>query len=55
MFWYTSSVSINLFVKKRDEEYSRNTKIYYARIDESWRKEEKYRYLEESQHIGNIN
>jgi predicted helicase len=28
--------------------------IYYARVDEFWRKEEKYAYLEEKQHIGNI-
>ena len=29
-------------------------KIFYARVDEFWRKEEKYAYLDEKQHIGNI-
>ena len=29
-------------------------KIYYARVDEFWRKEEKYAYLDEKQHRGNI-
>ena len=29
-------------------------KIYYARVDEFWRKEEKYAYLDEKQHRGNV-
>ena len=29
-------------------------RIYYARVDEFWRKEEKYAYLDEKQHRGNI-
>jgi Tol biopolymer transport system component len=29
-------------------------KIYYARVDEFWRKEEKYTYLEQQQHRGNV-
>ena len=29
-------------------------KIHYARVDEFWRKEEKYAYLDEKQHRGNI-
>src|SRR6266550_1485906 len=29
-------------------------KIFYARVDEFWRKEEKYAYLDEKQHRGNI-
>jgi predicted helicase len=29
-------------------------RIYYARVDEFWRKEEKYAYLDEQQHVGNI-
>lgn len=29
-------------------------KIYYARVDEFWRKGEKYAYLEDNQHVGNI-
>ena len=29
-------------------------KIHYARVDELWRKEEKYAYLDEKQHRGNV-
>ena len=29
-------------------------KIFYARVDEFWRKEEKYAFLDEKQHRGNI-
>ena len=29
-------------------------KIFYARVDEFWRKEEKYAYLDEKQHVGNV-
>jgi predicted helicase len=29
-------------------------KIHYTRVDEFWRKEEKYVYLDEKQHVGNV-
>ena len=29
-------------------------RIHYARVDEFWRKEQKYAYLEEKQHVGNV-
>jgi predicted helicase len=32
----------------------RKAKIYYARMDELWRKEEKLRHLEKLEHIGNV-
>ncbi len=32
----------------------KKAKIYYARMDEFWRKEEKLDYLEQLQHIGNV-
>ncbi|MGH9908434.1 MAG: type ISP restriction/modification enzyme [Pyrinomonadaceae bacterium] len=32
----------------------RKARIYYARVDEFWRKEEKYAYLDETQHRGNV-
>ncbi len=32
----------------------RRARIHYARVDEFWRKEEKYAYLDEKQHRGNI-
>ncbi len=32
----------------------RKARIFYARVDEFWRKGEKYAFLDEKQHIGNI-
>src|SRR5437773_6179265 len=32
----------------------RKARIFYARVDEFWRKEEKYAYLDEKQHRGNV-
>jgi predicted helicase len=32
----------------------RKAHIHYARVDEFWRKEEKYAYLDEKQHVGNV-
>jgi predicted helicase len=32
----------------------RKARIHYARVDEFWRKEEKYAYLDEKQHRGNV-
>jgi predicted helicase len=32
----------------------RKARIYYARVDEFWRKEEKYAYLDEKTHVGNV-
>jgi len=32
----------------------KTARINYARVDEFWRKEEKYAYLDEKQHRGNV-
>jgi predicted helicase len=32
----------------------RKARIYYARVDEFWRKEEKYAYLAEKEHLGHV-
>jgi predicted helicase len=32
----------------------RKARIYYSRTDEFWRRGEKYKYLEENEHVGNI-
>src|SRR5436190_20887533 len=32
----------------------KTARIHYARVDEFWRKEEKYAYLDEQQHRGNV-
>ncbi len=52
VFGIQVGVSINLFVKKAGETTAAN--IFYARLDEECRKEEKYRYLDDKQHVAQI-
>ena len=47
-------VSINIFIRKNRYNQSKNTKIYYASVDEFWRKEEKLGYLDQSESYSNI-
>ena len=59
VFGIQVGVSINFFIKRNansaDSEPVPNTgEIFYTRVDEFWRKEEKYRYLEVKQHYQNI-
>ncbi len=54
VFGIQIGVSINLFIRKRNEQQRRQATIYYAATEESWRKEQKYRFLEETQHKQNI-
>jgi predicted helicase len=53
VFGIQVGVSINFFVKTKSEA-PRNAKIYYARVDEFWRKAEKYDFLNDKGYIGNI-
>ena len=46
-------VSINFFIRRHDKTNSQ-AEIFYARVDELWRKEDKYRYLNSKEHYGNI-
>ena len=46
-------MSINFFVKTRNNANSQ-AEIFYARVDEFWRKEDKYRYLDAKGHYRNI-
>ena len=55
VFGIQVGVSINFFVKRsaiRTE--SSPTEIFYARVDEFWRKEEKYNYLNSKKHYQNV-
>ncbi len=59
VFGIQVGVSINFFIKKgadsTDSEYrSKTAEIFYARVDEFWRKEEKYQYLDSKGHYQNI-
>ncbi len=52
VFGIQVGVSINFFVKKN--KLKERAKIYYSRTDEFWRKEQKYNFLDEKMHRGNI-
>ena len=53
VFGIQIGVSINFFVKKRDKTNFQG-EIFYARVDEFWRKESKYRYLDSKKHYRGI-
>ena len=53
VFGIQVGVSINLFIKRRDNTNSQ-AEIFYARVDEFWRKEDKYRHLDSKEHYRNI-
>ena len=52
VFGIQVGVSINLCVKRRDK--ADQAEIFYARVDEWWRKEEKYGYLDAKEQYRNI-
>ena len=55
VFGIQVGVSINLFIKRSTAETSlKPAEIFYACIDEFWRKEKKYNYLDSKQHYQNI-
>ena len=53
VFGIQVGVSINFFVKKREHAATR-AGIFYANVDEFWRKEDKYRFLDSKEHCFNI-
>jgi predicted helicase len=53
VFGIQVGVSINLFIRKK-KHFSETTTLYYARLDELWRKGQKYIFLEEAQQKENI-
>ncbi len=53
VFGIQVGVCINFFVKKKDNS-NFPVKIFYARVDESWRKENKYHYLDAMEQYQNI-
>ena len=56
VFGIQVGVSINLFIKKSADSKpsAKFPEIFYARVDEFWRKEEKYHYLNSKEHCQNI-
>ena len=53
VFGIRVGVSINLFVKKK-ENSSESARIFYYRTDDLWNREQKFGFMDESQHIGAI-
>ena len=53
VFGIQVGVSINLFVKRCNNTNSQ-TEIFYACVDEFWRKEDRYRYLDSKEYYQNI-
>ncbi|HEY9808255.1 MAG TPA: type ISP restriction/modification enzyme [Halomicronema sp.] len=53
VFGIQVGVSINLLIKKKEGKKSQ-CQIYYAAVGEFWRKDEKYAYLDKSQHLGGV-
>jgi predicted helicase len=54
VFGIQIGVSINLFVRKKIRQADQEAKIYYARLDEFWRKEQKTTWLEEVRTVKNV-
>ncbi len=52
VFGIQVGVSINLLIKRKD--HPKQARIYYARVDEFWRKEEKYDFLDSKDSIGDV-
>ena len=53
VFGIRVGVSINLFVKNK-QNLSEKPNIFYYQTDDLWNKERKFRFLNEHQHIGNV-
>ena len=53
VFGIRVGVSINLFVKKK-ENSSESARLFYYRTDDLWNREQKFAFMDESQHAGSI-
>jgi predicted helicase len=53
VFGIQVGVSINLLIK-RNGKRPRQASIFYARVDEFWRKEQRYDFLDEKAHFDNV-
>ena len=53
VFGIRVGVSINLFVKKKQKP-SKSPRLFYYHTDDLWEKKQKFGFLSERQHIGNV-
>jgi len=54
VFGIQVGVSISLFIKKKSHKFRENAQVFYARLDEFWRKEQKYDFLDSKKSQKNI-
>ena len=54
VFGIRVGVSINFFVKKDAPRAERPTRIFYYRTDDAWNKEQKFAFLRDTEHVGNV-
>ncbi len=55
VFGIQVGVSVNLFIKKKEADAEKNrASVFYAGVDEFWRKEEKYDFLNSHEHYQKI-
>jgi len=54
VFGIQVGVCISFFVKRKDIPAPKKANIYYGRLDEFWRKEQKYAFLEDRENITNV-
>ena len=53
VFGIQVGVSISLLIKRKSKQ-PRQARVFYASVDEFWRKEQKYDFLDDKVHLGNI-
>ncbi len=54
VFGIQVGVSINFLIKRKGVQPSEKAKIHYSRVDEFWRKEQKYDFLDEKDYLANV-
>jgi predicted helicase len=54
VFGIPNGVSINLLIRKQNKDKTRCGNIYYARVDEFWRKREKFEFLDSKESSSNV-
>ena len=55
IFGIQVGVSINILVKRRSKETTGDCQIFYCRLDEYWKKEQKFQFLDDTQNFQAIN
>ena len=54
VFGIQVGVSVNFLIRKNDQQTHKQAKIKYMNVDEYWRKEQKYDFLDEKDSLANV-